>query len=85
MARGRGVGTRLLDVLLLPALDGRAWATADGEDRATLSFFRGRSRRQATAPSPGARDHVVLLAPRHPALVEENKVTAVPSADRPRP
>ncbi|MFE4992526.1 hypothetical protein ACFRH4_14505 [Streptomyces mirabilis] len=31
-ARGRGVGTGILDVLLLPAMDDRAWAVTDHQD-----------------------------------------------------
>nr|WP_269854841.1 hypothetical protein [Streptomyces sp. RPT161] len=74
MARGRGVGTRLLDVLLLPALDDRAWVAADPGDRATLAFLRCRGWRQIVFPSPGkptdGRAQLVLLAPRHPALTD---------------
>ncbi|GAA1897254.1 hypothetical protein [Streptantibioticus ferralitis] len=74
VARGRGVRTRLLDVLLLPALDDRAWVAADPGDRATLVFFRCQGWRQTVFPSPGnpsdERAQVVLLAPRHPALAD---------------
>ncbi|WP_308314118.1 GNAT family N-acetyltransferase [Streptomyces sp. GbtcB7] len=70
-ARGRGVGTGLLDVLLLPAMDERAWAVTDHQDTAALNFFRCRGRRQTVYPQPGAHPtQIVLLAPRHPALSE---------------
>jgi GNAT superfamily N-acetyltransferase len=67
-ARGRGVGTRLLDVLLLPAMDDRAWAVTDHQDTTVLNFFRCRGWRQTVCPQPGADPApVVFLAPRHPA------------------
>ncbi|MFF1741209.1 GNAT family N-acetyltransferase [Streptomyces mirabilis] len=70
-ARGRGVGTGLLDVLLLPAMDDRAWAVTDHQDTAALNFFRCRGWRQAVHPQPGAHPaQIVLLAPRPPALSE---------------
>ncbi|MHB9847690.1 GNAT family N-acetyltransferase [Streptomyces krungchingensis] len=71
VARGRGVGTRLLDVLLLPALDDRAWAAVDGDDRVAVNFFRTQDWRQSVVPSPRdseAAGQIVFLAPRHPAL-----------------
>ncbi|MGW7042468.1 GNAT family N-acetyltransferase [Streptomyces avermitilis] len=70
-ARGRGVGTRLLDVLLLPALDDRAWAVTDPQDTAALHFFRCRGWRQTVYPQRGTQPTpVVFLAPRHPAPTE---------------
>lgn len=70
VARGRGVGTRLLDVLMLPALDERAWAVTDHQDTAALRFFRSRGWRQTVFPPPGPGPApVVFLAPRHPALL----------------
>ncbi|MBT2396186.1 GNAT family N-acetyltransferase [Streptomyces sp. ISL-100] len=70
VARGRGIGTRLLDVLTLPALDDRAWVVAAAADAPTLNFFRCRGWIQTEyAPPRHKARPVVLLAPEHPAFV----------------
>ncbi|MFF1602579.1 GNAT family N-acetyltransferase [Streptomyces mirabilis] len=70
-ARGRGVGTGILDILLLPAMDDRAWAVTDHQDTTALNFFRCWGWRQTVYPRPGAHPaQIVLLAPRHPTLSE---------------
>ncbi|MFH8739274.1 GNAT family N-acetyltransferase [Streptomyces sp. NPDC017964] len=74
VARGRGVGASLLDVLLLSALDDRAWVSTDVLDRSALTFYQHRGWHQVSvsALAGSSRDgtQVVLLAPRHPAAQE---------------
>ncbi|WP_405858992.1 GNAT family N-acetyltransferase [Streptomyces sp. NBC_00090] len=68
-ARGRGVATRILDTLTVPALDDRVWVAPDHRDTAALSFFRHQGWRQTVFPRLGAGpERVVFLGPRHPAL-----------------
>ncbi|MFF2568751.1 GNAT family N-acetyltransferase [Streptomyces sp. NPDC058084] len=69
VARGRGVATRILDTLTVPAVDDRVWVAPDHRDTAALSFFRHQGWRQTVFPRPGAGPtRAVFLAPRHPAL-----------------
>jgi hypothetical protein len=61
----------MLDVLLLPAPDDRAWAVTGHHDTTALNFFCRRDRRRTVHPRPGAHPaQIVLLAPRYPALSE---------------
>jgi len=71
-ARGRGVGTLILDVLLRSAEDDRGWVSAEATDRTTLAFFHCRGWLPPTFPDsdhlPAEGSGIVLLAPGRPAL-----------------
>ncbi|MFE1230634.1 GNAT family N-acetyltransferase [Streptomyces sp. NPDC058745] len=68
-ARGRGVATRIMDTLTVPALDDRVWVAPDHRDGAALDFFRHRGWRQTVFPVPGATpSRALFLGPRHPSL-----------------
>ncbi|MFF9144829.1 GNAT family N-acetyltransferase [Streptomyces sp. NPDC014861] len=68
VARGRGVATRLLETLTVPALDDRVWAAPRHTDAMALGFFRYLGWRQTVFPRFGAGpDRVVFLGPRHPS------------------
>ncbi len=66
-ARGRGVGTTLLDAVTADAPGGRCWLLTSVRAHDALAFYRSLGWTQATHPAPEGDGHAVFLGPLHPA------------------
>ncbi|SCK25679.1 Acetyltransferase (GNAT) family protein [Streptomyces sp. WMMB 714] len=66
-ARGRGVGTALLEAVTTAAADGRCWLLTSVRADSALRFYRRLGWRQATHPAPAGRGVAAFLGPGHPA------------------
>ncbi|MFJ3633371.1 GNAT family N-acetyltransferase [Streptomyces sp. NPDC090112] len=66
-ARGRGVGTALLDAVTADAPEGRCWLLTSVRARDALAFYRRLRWTQATHPAAEGTGHAVFLGPLHPA------------------
>ncbi|MFJ6405570.1 GNAT family N-acetyltransferase [Streptomyces hydrogenans] len=68
-ARGQGVATRILETLMVPAIDDRVWVAPWHTDAAAVGFFRHQGWRQTVFPRFGSGpERAVFLGPRHPSL-----------------
>ncbi|MGX6605562.1 GNAT family N-acetyltransferase [Micromonosporaceae bacterium Da 78-11] len=64
-ARGRGLGRRLLHLIIQTAPQGRAWLLTARRATDTVAFYRRMGWHEAEPLSPGGTDIVVFLAPQH--------------------
>ncbi|PWI44718.1 GNAT family N-acetyltransferase [Streptomyces sp. ICBB 8177] len=67
-ARGRGLGTALLDAVTSRAPDDSSWLMTSVRAPDAVRFYRQLGWRQIVHPAPEGRGMAVFLAPRHPAI-----------------